>query len=108
VLTHLAVALVPSGWSLQATWSMPVRRGAHPEAFAFWLAVATSALYLPLGLYMLATIAVPVEGLPFLAITTVVHAMYFVLLGRAYEHGDLGLVYPIARGTGPLLVPALA
>ena len=36
------------------------------------------------------------------------HALYFILLGRGYEHGDLGLVYPIARGTGPLLVPALA
>jgi uncharacterized membrane protein len=41
-------------------------------------------------------------------VTTVVHALYFILLGRGYEHGDLGLVYPIARGTGPLLVPALA
>jgi drug/metabolite transporter (DMT)-like permease len=33
---------------------------------------------------------------------------YFVLLGRGYAQGDLSLVYPIARGIGPMLVPVLA
>jgi uncharacterized membrane protein len=87
---------------------MLVRRGAHPEAFAWWLAVAATALYLPLGAYLLLTAGLPEPGWPFVAATAVIHAFYFVLLGRAYEHGDLGLVYPIARGTGPLLVPAIA
>ena len=31
------------------------------------------------------------------------HAAYFVLLQRGYATGDLSLVYPLARGTGPLL-----
>ena len=31
------------------------------------------------------------------------HALYFVLLQRGYRDGDLSLVYPLARGTGPLL-----
>jgi drug/metabolite transporter (DMT)-like permease len=31
------------------------------------------------------------------------HALYFVLLQRGYATGDLSLVYPLARGTGPLL-----
>ena len=31
------------------------------------------------------------------------HALYFVLLQRGYAAGDLSLVYPLARGTGPLL-----
>ena len=29
------------------------------------------------------------------------------MLGRGYAHGDLSTVYPIARGTGPALVPIL-
>jgi multidrug transporter EmrE-like cation transporter len=33
----------------------------------------------------------------------VLHALYFVLLQRAYGTGDLSVVYPLARGTGPLL-----
>jgi uncharacterized membrane protein len=107
-LNPLAVGLVLAGSLMHATWNMLVRRGAHPEAFAFWLAVATAVVYLPAGVYMLIVFDLPAAGLPFLAITTVVHALYFVLLGRAYEHGDLGLVYPIARGSGTLLVPAMA
>jgi uncharacterized membrane protein len=92
-----------------AVWNMLVRRGTHPEAFAWWMGLAASALYLPLGVYMwILGGGVPAEGWPYVVVTTVVHALYFILLGRGYEHGDLGLVYPIARGTGPLLVPLLA
>jgi drug/metabolite transporter (DMT)-like permease len=38
----------------------------------------------------------------------VLHIFYFVLLGRGYARADLSLVYPIARGLGPMLVPVLA
>ena len=34
--------------------------------------------------------------------------MYFNLLARSYAEGDLSLVYPVARGMGPMIVPALA
>ena len=36
------------------------------------------------------------------------HALYFTLLQRGYAAGDLSLVYPLARGTGPLLAGAAA
>ena len=38
----------------------------------------------------------------------VLHSIYFVLLQRGYAAGDLSLVYPLARGTGPLLSGAAA
>jgi uncharacterized membrane protein len=103
-----AIALVLFAAVFHAVWNMLVRRGSHPEAFAWWMGLAATVIYLPLGAYMWTLGGVPVEGWPFVLITTIVHALYFILLGRGYEHGDLGLVYPIARGTGPLLVPALA
>lgn len=103
-----AIGLVLGAAVFHAVWNMLVRRGTHPEAFAFLMALAASVLYLPLGVYMWMQGGVPSQGWPFVFVTTVVHAVYFVALGRGYEHGDLGLVYPIARGTGPLLVPALA
>jgi len=34
--------------------------------------------------------------------------LYFNLLARSYAEGDLSLVYPVARGMGPMIVPALA
>jgi len=45
---------------------------------------------------------------PYLAATTVVHNIYYVLLLYSYRYGDLSLVYPIARGTAPMLVVAAA
>src|SRR5712691_76556 len=39
-----------------------------------------------------------------LALSIVLHTAYHFLLPVAYEHGDLGQVYPIARGSSPLLV----
>lgn len=41
---------------------------------------------------------------PWLGITIVLHTVYHLFLAMAYEHGDLGQVYPIARGSAPLLV----
>ncbi|MGO4909290.1 EamA family transporter [Pseudorhodobacter sp. W20_MBD10_FR17] len=38
---------------------------------------------------------------PFIAISTIVHYGYYVLLFRAYRHGDLSQVYPISRGLAP-------
>jgi uncharacterized membrane protein len=40
--------------------------------------------------------------------TGVIHAFYFWFVGIAYERGDLSLVYPLSRGSGPLFVPILA
>ena len=40
--------------------------------------------------------------------TVVIHAIYFVLLGKAYRYSDLSSVYPIARGIGLAGVPILA
>ena len=45
---------------------------------------------------------------PYLLLTTVVHTIYATLLVSAYRHGELSLTYPIARGTGPLIVALAA
>jgi drug/metabolite transporter (DMT)-like permease len=41
---------------------------------------------------------------PFMIASVIIHNFYYFFLLRAYAHGDLGHVYPIARGLGPLLV----
>ena len=45
---------------------------------------------------------------PFLALSVVVHVAYQALLLQSYRVGDFNQVYPIARGTAPLLVALLA
>ncbi len=44
------------------------------------------------------------ESWPYLAVTLVVHTGYQLFLVAAYRQGDLSYVYPIARGSAPLLV----
>lgn len=41
---------------------------------------------------------------PLLALAILIHTAYHFALAAAYNHGDLGQVYPIARGSAPLLV----
>jgi drug/metabolite transporter (DMT)-like permease len=50
----------------------------------------------------------PPEAGPWLAGSMLLHALYHVLLARTYRLGDLGQVYPIARGVAPPLLALLA
>lgn len=49
-----------------------------------------------------------VSAWPYIAVSALLHIGYNLFLSRAYQHGDLAQVYPIARGSSPLLVALLA
>lgn len=65
---------------------------------------------LSIGWLIFGVAALPLVGLPedshwpFLLVTTAVHTVYAALLVNAYRHGELSLVFPIARGSGPMIV----
>ena len=46
----------------------------------------------------------PAAAWPFILASAVIHLGYYTALTGAYKHGDLGLTYPLMRGTAPLLV----
>jgi drug/metabolite transporter (DMT)-like permease len=76
-----------------------------------WLgAVAGCVLYLPVLLVALVvapgTLGATAVG--FMVVSGAFHSIYFVLLQRGYRNGDLSLVYPLSRGTGPLLATVAA
>ncbi|HEV3378297.1 MAG TPA: EamA family transporter [Thermoleophilaceae bacterium] len=72
--------------------------------------VAATGALLVFGVLLLAPAAllvggdVSAEALPFVAASAVLELAYFVLLARAYRGGELGVVYPVARGSAPVLV----
>lgn len=71
--------------------------------------VLVNAMCAALGLILiLMTDAPHRDSWPYLAATAAVHQFYFVFLVMAYQAGDLSHVYPIARGSGPLLVALLS
>ena len=64
-------------------------------------------IFLPVFYVILPEIYFPVEILPFLFISGVAETIYFLALGKAYEEGDLSVVYPVARSS-PMFVAIAA
>jgi drug/metabolite transporter (DMT)-like permease len=44
------------------------------------------------------------ECWPYMAASLIIHVGYYIALAGAYQHGELGLTYPIMRGVAPLIV----
>src|SRR5918992_595064 len=71
--------------------------------------VAATGALLAFGVVLLAPAAlfagdVSSSAIPFVAASAALELAYFVLLARAYRGGELGVVYPVARGSAPVLV----
>lgn len=94
-LAVLAAAL------LHATWNALVKDGVDKH-----LAMGAVVLgHLPLALAALPFVPWPAfPSLPYLVAGIVLHVGYQLFLLRSYETGDLTQVYPIARGSAPLMV----
>jgi len=104
-LTLLALVLVLAAACSHATWNLLVKRvGGGPEVV--WLfSMLAALLYLPVAIWVI-VVQQPVMGpkeLMFCTISSLLHLGYFLLLQQGYRRGDLSLVYPTARATGPLL-----
>ncbi|MDQ3929073.1 MAG: EamA family transporter [Chloroflexota bacterium] len=87
---------------IHASWNLLAKRSVDKQAF-LWLASLASlvAFVIPV---VLAVRPVPSEAWPLILLSGVLEAIYFMLLGSAYQRGDMSLVYPLARGSAPLFV----
>ena len=104
----MALALVLLSAICHAAWNLLLKRAGNQEVFTWAMLVAGSVMMLPLGVVLFLLYPVSPTGYWLVLATVVAHLFYFILLGRAYSKGDLSLVYPVARGIGPMLIPALA
>src|SRR4051812_35550736 len=95
----ILLALFAAG--LHATWNALLRTGADRlwsvtvMSFAMTLVAVPFALMLPLP---------PAAALPYLILSSCLQLGYSLFLVAAYRYGELGQVYPIVRGSVPLLV----
>jgi drug/metabolite transporter (DMT)-like permease len=104
-VTGLALALVLASAGVHTAWNVLAKR-IRAEAHDAWLFTTLAAvIYAPLavGVIVVHRPAIGGRELLFMAGTAVLHTAYFLLLLRGYRAGGLSLVYPLARGTGPLL-----
>jgi uncharacterized membrane protein len=104
------IALVAVSAVLHVAWNVRLKTAGDPLRAATVGMVAACVGIVPAGLaaWLLAgRPALPQEGVLLGVASGFVEAGYFVLLSAAYRRGDLSVVYPIARGTAPLLAVAL-
>ena len=104
-MTPLAIILVLIASGLHATWNLLAKRVNSGLPFVWMTGTISLIIYAPLaiGYWWLHPMAVDGRGIQFMALSGVLHCGYFIFLQRAYRAGDFSLVYPLARGTGPLL-----
>jgi len=78
------------------------KRSNDKQAFAWWFMLSAVVIYSPA--LILNRSAIPRQGWLWLLLSSLADVTYFIVMGHAFEEGDLSLVYPLARGAPPLLI----
>ncbi|MBS0659872.1 MAG: EamA family transporter [Verrucomicrobia bacterium] len=104
-MSLLAFGLILAAAFIHAGWNLATKRIGGGVPLAWLMSAANLVIYaLPLTWYCLTyRPTVSPLGWVFMAGTGLIHLWYGLALQRGYREGDLSLVYPLARGTGPLL-----
>ena len=90
-----------------ASWNVLLKKSHDKEIFIWLAQLFMFLLFFPLFILIIRYQVTESSGWMYIFGTSVLHAFYFIFLSRSYEHGDVSEVYPIARGTGPAIVPIL-
>jgi len=108
-MSALAIAGLLFAASLHAVWNLLAKRGRDNQVFLMSAAAAAGVCMAPFAVArLLAGAQVPPMGWLFIVISAVLESLYYLLLGKAYQGGDLSFVYPISRGSSPLFVALFA
>ncbi len=104
-MTLLALGLIVASAVCHATWNLLAKQAGGGAAFVWLFGALAAVIYGPLAVLVI-VIQRPEFGLSqlvFLGGSVLLHMAYFLLLQQGYRVGDLSVVYPLARGTGPML-----
>ena len=104
-MSALALALVLAAAFIHATWNFLLKRSGGGTVFVWWFATLSAVVYAPLTLAVVwwAQPALGWMHFGLMFASAALHTAYYMLLDRGYRSGDLSLVYPLARGSGPLI-----
>ncbi|MGL4322842.1 MAG: DMT family transporter [Beijerinckiaceae bacterium] len=97
--THVFFAVLAAA-ALHASWNAVIKVSNDAFISLAIIGVFAGVVALPMAFYF----GLPASGSwAWLLASLIIHLGYYVFLGKAYKTGDLGIVYPIARGVAPLL-----
>lgn len=102
----LAIALVLVAAVLHAGWNVLLKTSGDTLGTAVRLQALGTAILVPIGIaawILTGRPAIDPGGVGIALVSGILEAAYFIFLSAAYARGDLSLVYPLARGSAPLL-----
>lgn len=109
-MSPLVLGLVAVAAFAHASWNIAIKLVGARGAGFLWLSFVVGALvFLPFGVWSLTEAHVDLgHWLLLAAVSGALQVTYFFLLQIGYRAGDVSIVYPLARGTGPLLTVVFA
>jgi len=105
-----ALALVVLAGLIHASWNIAAKKAGGDARFAFFTSIVMMVAWAPVGLWASWGV-LPGWGWAewtVVGVSGVLHVLYYVVLLRGYRKADLTVVYPLARGSGPLLSSLVA
>jgi drug/metabolite transporter (DMT)-like permease len=105
-----SLALVILAGLIHAVWNITAKKAGGDARFATFTGLLTTLIWAPLGIW-LGWDVLPTWGSAqwgIVVVSGLLHVLYYVALLRGYRKADLTVVYPLARGCGPLLSSLLA
>lgn len=105
----LVAGLVAVAAIAHATWNIAVKRVGTTFRFIFAGCLIGAVVFAPFGIWSLAASGADLlQWLLWASVSGALQVVYFLTLQHAYRVGDVSVVYPLARGSGPLLSVVLA
>jgi drug/metabolite transporter (DMT)-like permease len=104
-MTTFALLLILAAAFIHAGWNYLLKRSGGGTAFVWLFAVLSALIYAPIVAAVIWWVR-PEFGwghYGLMAASALLHTAYYMLLDRGYRSGDLSVVYPLARGSGPLI-----
>lgn len=103
-MDQLSLTLVVCGALAHAAWNLLAKKASGGTPFVWLYGLVSIAAALPFGIHAWLQDTQALTALAWIAIacSALLHLGYSLVLQKGYRVGDLSVVYPLARGTGPL------
>ena len=105
-----SLALVVLAGLIHAIWNIAAKKAGGDARFATFTGVLLALFWAPLAIWLGWDVVPSWGGVEwgFVAVSGILHVVYYITLLRGYREADLTVVYPLARGSGPLLSSLVA
>src|SRR5262245_46571379 len=104
-MDSLVFAAVLFAAACHAAWNATIKRGLDPLVTTVAISIGAAAV----SLVLLPLVGLPaIAAWPWVVASVAIHLFYFAALIESFRWGDLSQVYPIARGSAPLMTAALS